>query len=104
MELRSVRIQIVSLVQALVDVVQDLAAFVQAHVDLVQALVALVWAHPPQGGLIWVVRRKVVVGPGSGLVEAVWWVLVRGVRVKYVCYLQVVHGLGVGWEESVVKR
>ena len=39
---------------------------VQAHVDLVQALVDLVQAHPPQGGLIWVVRRQVEVGPGSG--------------------------------------
>ena len=38
---------------------------------LVQALVALVQAHPPQGGLIWVVRRQVVVGPGSGFVGVV---------------------------------
>ena len=65
---------------------------VQAHVDLVQALialvqalVALVQAHPPQGGLIWVVRRQVVVGPGSRLVGAVWSVFVREVRWKQVC-------------------
>ena len=42
-------------------------ALFQAHVALVQALVSLVQAHPPQGGLIWVVRRQVIVGPGSGL-------------------------------------
>ena len=45
---------------------------------MVQAIVVLVEAHPPQnlvhggegiqGGLIWVVRRHVVVGPESGLV------------------------------------
>ena len=77
---------IVSLVQALVDLVQALVALVQAHgnlvqalvavvqahVDLVQALVTLVQAHPPQGGLISVARRQVVVGPGYGLVGAVW--------------------------------
>ena len=82
-----VRILIVSLVQALVDLVQALVALVQAHgnlvqalvvavvqahVDLVQALVTLVQAHPPQGGLISVARRQVVVGPGYGLVGAVW--------------------------------
>ena len=47
-------------------------------VALFQALVVLVEAHIPQnllhgekgiqGGLIWVVRQQVVVGPGSGLV------------------------------------
>ena len=58
------RVLVVALVQALV-------ALVQAHVDLVQALVALVQTHPPQGGLIWLVRQQVVMGPGSGLVEAV---------------------------------
>ena len=51
---------------------------VQAHVALdlalvalVQALVSLFQAHPPQGGLIRVVWRQVVVGPGSALAEAV---------------------------------
>ena len=62
----------VALVQAHVDLVQALVAlFVQAHVDLVQVLVALVQANPPQGGLIGVVSRQVVVGPGFGLVGAV---------------------------------
>ena len=84
------------LVQAHVDLVQSLVARVQAHVDLVQALVALVQVHPPQGGLIWVVCRQVVVGPGFGLVGAVWLVFVRGVKWKQVCYSQVVCGLGVG--------
>ena len=72
---------IVSLVQALVDLVQALVDLVQAHFYLVQALVALVQdlvalvqAHPPQRVLIWVVKRKVVVGLGFGLVGAVWWV------------------------------
>ena len=126
MELCLVRILIVSLVQAVVDLVQALVALVQAHVDFVQAhvdfvqtlvalvqahvdliqtLVALVQAHPPQGGLIWVIRRQVVVGPGSGLAGAIRLVFVRGVRWKQVCYLQVVRGLGVGsvrLDESVV--
>ena len=84
---------------------------VQGHVELVQALVALVQAHvdlvlaqPPQGGLIWMVRRQIVevVGSGSGLVGAVWLVFVSGVRGKKVCYLQVVNGLGVGLDEPVV--
>ena len=44
---------------------------VQANVDLVPAHVDLVQANSPQGGLIWVVRRQDVVGPGSGLVGAV---------------------------------
>ena len=93
--LHSVRILIVSLVQdfvdlvralvvhvqAYVDLVQALVTLVQAHDDLVQALVTLVQAHPPQGGLISVARRQVVVGPGYGLVGAVWWVVfVRGVN------------------------
>ena len=56
----------------------------------------LVQAHPPQRGLIWVVRRQFVVGPGSRLVGAVWSVFVRGVRWKQVCFLQVV-------DESVVS-
>ena len=75
MELCSRRILIVFLVQALVDLIQALVALVQARVDIVvQALDALVQTHPPQGGLVWVVRRQVVVGPGSGLVGAVWLV------------------------------
>ena len=45
-------------------------ALVQALVVLVQTLVALVQAHPTLGGLIWVVKRQVVVGPGSGSVCA----------------------------------
>ena len=44
-----------------------------------------------------------IVGPGSGLVGAVWFVFVRGVRWKQVCYSQVVHGLGVGLNESVAS-
>ena len=78
MELLSIRVLFVALVQDLVDLVQAFVACVQAQVNLVQALVALaqslvalVQAHPPQGGLMWVVRRQVVVGPGSGLVGAV---------------------------------
>ena len=70
-ELLAIRVLVVALVQALVDLVQALIAFVQAHVDLIQALSALVQTHPPQGGLIWLVRRQVVMGPGSGLVGAV---------------------------------
>ena len=46
---------------------------------------------------------EVVVGPGSGLVGAVLWVFVRGVRWKQVCYSQVVRGLGVVLDESVVS-
>ena len=91
MELCSVRILIVDLVQALVslvqahvDMVQALVALVQTHVDLVQALVALVQAHPPQGGLIWVVRTQVWVGPGSGLVGAVCWVF-KSTQIKQAC-------------------
>ena len=89
-ELLSIRVLVVTLVQALV-------ALVQAHVDLVLA-------QPPQGGLIWMVRRQIVevVGSGSGLVGAVWLVFVSGVRGKKVCYLQVVNGLGVGLDEPVV--
>ena len=49
----------------------SMRVLVQAHVDLVQGLVALVQAHPPLGGLIRVVKRQVVVWPGSGLVGAV---------------------------------
>ena len=75
---------------------------VQAHVNLVHDLVALVQAHPTQGGLIWVVRRKVVMGPGSGSVGAVWLVFVRVMWLKQVCNLQVVCGLGVGLDKSVV--
>ena len=40
-------------------------------VALVKALVDLVQTHPPQGGLIWLVRQQVVKGPGSGLVGSV---------------------------------
>ena len=50
--------------------VRTLVALVQAPVDLVQA-------HPPQGRLIWVVSRQDVVGPGFGLIGAVWWVFAR---------------------------
>ena len=63
-KLLAIRVLVVALVQALVDLVQALVA-------LVHALVPLVQAHPPQGGLIWLVRRQVVVGPGSGLVGPV---------------------------------
>ena len=49
------------------------------------------------------VRRQVVVGPGSGLVGAVWLVFVRGVRGKQVCYVQVVRGLCVRLDESIVS-
>ena len=93
----------VVLVQAVVALVQAHFDLVQTHVDLNQALVALFQAHPPQGRLILVVRRQVVVGPGSGLVGAVWWVVERGVRWKQVLYLQVVRGLGVGLDESGVS-
>ena len=48
-------------------------------------------------------KRQVVVGSGSGLVGAVWWVFVRGVSWKQVCNLQVVRGLGVWWDKSVVS-
>ena len=34
---------------------------------LVQTLFTLIKSHPPQGGLLWVVRRQFVVGPESGL-------------------------------------
>ena len=98
-ELLSMRV----LVQAHVDLVQALVALVQAYVDLVQALVALVQAHTTQGGLIWVVRRQVLVGPGFGLVGAIGLVFVREMRGKQVCYLQVVRRLWVGLDESVVS-
>ena len=91
------------LVQDHVDLVQALVALVQAYVDLVQALVSLVQTHLPRGGLIWVVGRQVGVGPGYGLVGAVWSVFVRGVRWKQVCYLQVVRGLRVGLDEYFVS-
>ena len=42
-------------------------------------------------------------GPGSGLVGAVWSLFVSGMRWKKVCYLQVVCGLGVGLDKSVVS-
>ena len=57
--------------QALVALVQANFDLVQALVALVQALDALVQAHHPQRGLKWVVKRQVVVGPGSGLAGAV---------------------------------
>ena len=75
---------------------KSLVALVQAPVDLVHVLVNLVLAHPSQGGLILVVSRRVVVGPGLGLIGSVWSVFVRGVRRKQVCFSQVVRGLGVG--------
>ena len=62
---------LVALVQANFDLVQALVALVQALDALVQALDALVQAHHPQRGLKWVVKRQVVVGPGSGLAGAV---------------------------------
>ena len=77
-ELLAIRVMVVALVQALVNLVQALVALVLAHVDqvqglvtMVQALVPLVQAHPPQGWLIWLERRQVVVEPGSGLVGSV---------------------------------
>ena len=42
-------------------------------------------------------------GPGSGLVGAVWWMFLRGVRKKQVWYLQVMRRLEVGLYESVVS-
>ena len=44
---------------------------VQALNALFQALVPLVKADSSQGGLIWLERRQVVVGPGSGWVGSV---------------------------------
>ena len=71
---------------------------VQAHVGLVQALVALVQvlvdlvkAHSPQGGLLAVVSRQVVVGPCLELIGSFWSEFVRWAGMK-----QVVRGLGVG--------
>ena len=92
------------LVQSYVDRVRALVALVQAPVDLVPTLVDLFQAHPPQGGLISVVSRQVVVGPGFGLIGAVWSVFVRGVRRKQVCYSQFVRGLGVGLVVSGPKK
>ena len=76
--------------------VWSLVGLVQAPVDLVHVLFDLVQAHPLQGGFILVVSRQVVVGPGLGLIGSVWWVFVRRVRRKQVCYSQVAGGLGVG--------
>ena len=76
--------------------VKGIVVLVQAPVDLVHVLVYLVQAHCPQGGLISVVSRQVVVWPGLELIGSVWSVFVRGVRRKQVCYSQVVRGLGVG--------
>ena len=76
------------LVQSHVDRVRALVALVQASVVLVLDLVDLVLAHPPQGGLIWVVSRQVVLGPGFGSM------FVRGVRRKQVCCSHVVLGWG----------
>ena len=50
---------------------EELLAIRVLVVALVQALVALVQAYFAQGELIWLVRRQVVVGPGSGLVGSV---------------------------------
>ena len=84
--------------------VQALVFLVQALVDLVHILVDLVQVNPPQGGLVSVVSRQVVVGPGLGLIGSVWSVFVRGVRWKQVCYSQVVRGLGVGLVVSRQKE
>ena len=70
-ELLTIRVLVGALVLALVNLVQALVALVKAHADLVQALVVLVHPHPPQGELIWLVRRQVVMGPGFGLVGPV---------------------------------
>ena len=61
--------------------VWSLVALVQTSVDLVHVLVDLVQAHPPKGGLILVVSRQVVLGPGLGLIGSVWSVFVSGMRV-----------------------
>ena len=79
-----------------VDLVWALVVLVQAPAHLVQDLVYLVQAHLSQRGLISVVSRQVVMGPGLGLIGSVWSVFVRGVRREQVCYSQVVRGLGVG--------
>ena len=84
------------LVWPFVDLVRALVVLVQAPAHLVQDLVDLVQAHLSQRGLISVVSRQVVVGPGLGLIGSVWSVFVRGVRREQVCYSQVVRGLGVG--------
>ena len=63
-ELLAVRVLDIALVQVHVDLVQAL-------VTLFQALVPLVKADSSQGGLIWLERRQVVVGPGSGWVGSV---------------------------------
>ena len=71
-ELHSVRVLIVALVQALDALVRGHVDLVQALVALFQALIALFQAHPPQGGLVWMIKKQVVVqGLGSGLVGAV---------------------------------
>ena len=90
------------LVQSHVDRVWALVALVQAPVDLVPALVNLFQAHPPQGGLISVVGRQVVVGPGAGLVGAVWSVFVIGVRRKQVFYFHVGGRVGCIWAKGVI--
>ena len=43
-------------------------------------------------------------GPGFGLVGAVWSVFVRGVRWKQVSYFQVVRGLGVKLDDTVFSQ
>ena len=40
----------------------------------------------------------------SGARIWVGWSCVRGVRWKQVCFLQVMHGLGVGLDNSVVTK
>ena len=57
-------------------------------------LVDLVQAHLPQGGLILVVNRQGVAGPGLGLIGSVWLVFVKGVRRNQVCNSQVVRKVG----------
>ena len=92
-EILSIRVLVVAPVQALVDLVQALV-LVQAHVDLVLALVALVQAHPPQGGLLCVVKRQIVVGHGSGFI----WICLMDVweRVEEETGLLLTGCVGVG--------
>ena len=70
---------------------EELLAIRVLVVALVQALVALVQAHPPQGGLVCVVRKQIVVGTGFGLFGSV--------RSGFVT-----HRLCRGWGLSGVKQ
>ena len=80
-KLLSIRVLVVALAQALVDLVQTLVALVYAHVNLVQAL---------------------FLGKETGYCGARIWtgwickVFERGVRRGQVCYSQVVEVSGVG--------